>query len=66
MKVPNIALLSCVKIIPHLQRDDALLQDLAVLGAGVDAVHHHALALLVKLLLEHSAEHNWVRNTYCC
>ena len=58
MKVPNIALLSCVKIIPHLQRDDALLQDLAVLGAGVDAVHHHALALLVKLLLEHSAEYN--------
>ena len=40
----------------YLQRDNALLQDLAVLGAGVDAIYYHALALLVKLLLEHSAE----------
>ena len=51
MTVLNIALLSCVKIIPHLQRNDALLQDFAVLGAGVDAVHHHAAAFRVKLTL---------------
>ena len=63
MKVPNIALLSCVKIIPHLQRDDALLQDFAVLGAGMDAIYYHALALLIKLLLEHSAE-NTIREDY--
>ena len=34
-----------------LQRDHALLLDLAVLGAGVDAVHHDAAAFRVKLTL---------------
>ena len=41
----------------NLERDDALLLDLAVFGSRMDAVDHIALALLFELSLEDPGVH---------